>query len=224
MDLEPWTRRHTIRVGWQRQICTRLNSPRLNDWTMETSQITELYRFKVRDFFISAGLSCQSSACTGNKVVVRPEEALIVIFVLILWMGAIGLFVHRWGKIRNCEPYAPKFEAEHQRGSCHDLLNKRMSTSCKLVTQGPTLQATADHKSFTQGLVSLVECYNQFKPKMLYDFQLTQFTRALDRIRCSCRLSTLRPRNRPEKLDRPWIYIRCWARKTARLFRTEPKT
>lgn len=54
---------------------------------------------------------------SGPSIVVRPEEALIVIFVLILWIGAIGLFFHRWGKIRMLEPYQPKFIQQH-RGSC----------------------------------------------------------------------------------------------------------
>lgn len=70
-------------------------------------------------------------------------------------MGAIGLFVHRWGKIRNCEPYAPKFEAEDHRGSCHDqsnLINKRMSMSSKLTTQG--LQMSTNTCTFAKGFVS----------------------------------------------------------------------
>ncbi len=89
---------------------------------------------------------------------VRPEEALIVIFVLILWIGAIGLFVHRWGKIRNCEPYTPKFEAEDHRGSCHDqtnLINKRMSMSTKAVGVGNCPQnpgLTPNPNSFTKGI------------------------------------------------------------------------
>jgi hypothetical protein len=33
-------------------------------------------------------------------VVVRAEEALIVAFVLLLWVAAIALFFNRWGKIR----------------------------------------------------------------------------------------------------------------------------
>lgn len=158
---------------------------------------------------------------TGNRVVVRPEEALIVIFVLILWMGAIGLFVHRWGKIRNCEPYAPKFEAELHRGSCHDqanLINKRMSMSSKLVTQGTTLSMTANQQSFSQGFVSPSDHSLQFKPKMLCNFQLIPFTRAPDRIRCSFRLSTSRLRSRPGRVDRPWISTRCWTSETAKLF------
>lgn len=80
----------------------------------------------------------------------RPEEALIVIFVLILWAAAIGLFVHRWGKIRNCEPYTPKFEAEDHRGSCHDqtnLINKRMSMSTKQTTPGPIHQMSLPSQS-----------------------------------------------------------------------------
>lgn len=61
---------------------------------------------------------------TGPKLVVRPEEALIVLFVLILWIGAIGLFFHRWGKIRMLEPYQPKFQQQHR-------------TSCPLVDMEP---------------------------------------------------------------------------------------
>lgn len=33
---------------------------------------------------------------SDGTVVVRPEEALIVLFVLVLWIGAIGLFFHRY--------------------------------------------------------------------------------------------------------------------------------
>ncbi|XP_020293603.1 uncharacterized protein LOC109859619 isoform X2 [Pseudomyrmex gracilis] len=52
-----------------------------------------------------------------GAVVVRAEEALIVIFVLILWVAAIALFFNRWGKIRMLEPYQPKFQQQH-RQSC----------------------------------------------------------------------------------------------------------
>ncbi|XP_046736987.1 uncharacterized protein LOC124405812 isoform X1 [Diprion similis] len=50
-------------------------------------------------------------------VVVRAEEALIVILVLVLWVAAIALFFNRWGKIRMLEPYQPKFQQQH-RQSC----------------------------------------------------------------------------------------------------------
>lgn len=53
---------------------------------------------------------------TGT-VVVRAEEALIVILVLFLWVAAIALFFNRWGKIRMLEPYQPKFQQQH-RQSC----------------------------------------------------------------------------------------------------------
>lgn len=50
----------------------------------------------------------------GQKVLwtnlVKPEEAVIVILVLIIWIGTIFLFIHKWGKIRGIEPYAPAFE------------------------------------------------------------------------------------------------------------------
>lgn len=72
-----------------------------------------------------------STRPTGSKIIVRPEEALIVILVLILWVGAIGLFFHRWGKIRMLEPYTPKFEADDPVCPITSmdpiLVNKRMS-------------------------------------------------------------------------------------------------
>lgn len=64
----------------------------------------------------------------------HTEEVLIVLFVLILWIGAIALFFHRWGKIRMLEPYQPKFQQAH-RPSCPLVeldgisINKRMSVS-----------------------------------------------------------------------------------------------
>ena len=48
---------------------------------------------------------------------VRAEEALIVLLVLLLWVAAIALFFNRWGKIRMLEPYQPKFQQQH-RASC----------------------------------------------------------------------------------------------------------
>ena len=41
---------------------------------------------------------------------VRTEELSIVIVVLLLWLAAIALFINRWGKIRQMEPYHPYFE------------------------------------------------------------------------------------------------------------------
>ncbi|XP_012260759.2 uncharacterized protein LOC105688786 isoform X2 [Athalia rosae] len=52
-----------------------------------------------------------------TELVVRTEEALIVIVVLVLWVAAIVLFFNRWGKIRMLEPYQPKFTQQH-RQSC----------------------------------------------------------------------------------------------------------
>lgn len=54
----------------------------------------------------------------GGPIVVRTEEVLIVVFVLILWAAAIALFFNRWGKIRMLEPYQPKFHEEEHRPSC----------------------------------------------------------------------------------------------------------
>lgn len=53
----------------------------------------------------------------GPKIIVRTEEVLIVMAILLLWVGAIALFFNRWGKIRMLEPYQPKFQQQH-RSSC----------------------------------------------------------------------------------------------------------
>lgn len=53
----------------------------------------------------------------GPKIIVRTEEVLIVLAILLLWIGAIALFFNRWGKIRMLEPYQPKFQQQH-RSSC----------------------------------------------------------------------------------------------------------
>ncbi|XP_029178485.1 uncharacterized protein LOC114946211 isoform X2 [Nylanderia fulva] len=58
-----------------------------------------------------------NSTFPDGAVVVRAEEALIVILVLVLWVAAIALFFNRWGKIRMLEPYQPKFQQQH-RQSC----------------------------------------------------------------------------------------------------------
>ena len=39
---------------------------------------------------------------------VRAEEVGLSVLVLVLWMGAVALFINRWGKIRMLEPYQPK--------------------------------------------------------------------------------------------------------------------
>ncbi|XP_037971109.2 uncharacterized protein LOC119693046 isoform X3 [Plutella xylostella] len=67
-------------------------------------------------------VSSLANAAGGSGVVVRAEEALIVAFVLLLWVAAIALFFNRWGKIRcvyklMLEPYQPKFQQQH-RQSC----------------------------------------------------------------------------------------------------------
>lgn len=50
-------------------------------------------------------------------LIVRVEEVLLVVLVLVIWVAAIALFVNRWGKIRMLEPYQPKFQQAH-RPSC----------------------------------------------------------------------------------------------------------
>ncbi|CAK9820162.1 hypothetical protein ANTQUA_LOCUS10502 [Anthophora quadrimaculata] len=71
-----------------------------------------------------------------STVIVRAEEALIVILVLLLWAAAIALFFNRWGKIRMLEPYQPKFQQQH-RQSCtiesNQLQNRRTYSKCNIL-------------------------------------------------------------------------------------------
>lgn len=88
---------------------------------------------------------------SGNKIIVRPEEALIVILVLLLWVGAIGLFFHRWGKIRNCEPYTPKFEENLHR------------PSCPLTSMDPIITS----KRMSLGPLTSIQCGSTWNPNII---------------------------------------------------------
>lgn len=104
-----------------------------------------------KGFFGNSWFMTRSSiSFAGSKIIVRPEEALIVILVLLLWVGAIGLFVHRWGKIRNCEPYAPKFEAD-------DL------PSCPLVSMDPIVV----QKRMSLGPLTSIQCGSSWNPNAI---------------------------------------------------------
>ncbi|XP_045593271.1 uncharacterized protein [Procambarus clarkii] len=46
-----------------------------------------------------------------GTVTVRVEEICLVLVVLMLWAGAITLFINRWGKLRMLEPYQPAYTA-----------------------------------------------------------------------------------------------------------------
>ncbi|KAG7308739.1 hypothetical protein JYU34_005971 [Plutella xylostella] len=62
-------------------------------------------------------VSSLANAAGGSGVVVRAEEALIVAFVLLLWVAAIALFFNRWGKIRHANsPYS--IERRSPEGTC----------------------------------------------------------------------------------------------------------
>ncbi|XP_047735517.1 uncharacterized protein LOC125177585 [Hyalella azteca] len=42
---------------------------------------------------------------------IRADEVALVIIVLMLWFGAITMFINRWGKLRMLEPYQPAYSA-----------------------------------------------------------------------------------------------------------------
>ncbi|XP_071516352.1 uncharacterized protein [Panulirus ornatus] len=50
-------------------------------------------------------------AVSVGAVTVRVEEICLVLVVLMLWAGAITLFINRWGKLRMLEPYQPAYTA-----------------------------------------------------------------------------------------------------------------
>ncbi|XP_043597100.1 uncharacterized protein LOC122574063 isoform X2 [Bombus pyrosoma] len=76
-----------------------------------------------------------------GAVILRAEEALIVIFVLFLWAAAIALFFNRWGKIRMLEPSQPKFLPQDEQNCTtieqNQLQNRRTFSKCNLCEECP---------------------------------------------------------------------------------------
>lgn len=148
---------HPLSECWINKIWCRIGfSSHVDGWRRTFSEIYLASRWFMTD----------SISGTGSKIIVRPEEAFIVIFVLILWMGAIGLFVHRWGKIRNCEPYAPKFEAELHRPSCLPMVSMDPIVVNKRMSLGPLTSiqcggSTWNPNSMGVGRGNLANCVNR---------------------------------------------------------------
>jgi hypothetical protein len=61
----------------------------------------------VSTFSVSIATNDQSSE---SGKLVTTEEVIIVSIVLIIWIAVILLFVRKWGKIRELEPYTPTFD------------------------------------------------------------------------------------------------------------------
>ncbi|XP_033347674.1 uncharacterized protein LOC117232429 isoform X1 [Bombus vosnesenskii] len=74
-----------------------------------------------------------------GAVILRAEEALIVIFVLFLWATAIALFFNRWGKIRMLEPSQPKFLPQDEQNCTtieqNQLQNRRTFSKCNILCE-----------------------------------------------------------------------------------------
>lgn len=158
----------------------------------------------------------------GSKIIVRPEEALIVILVLMLWMAAIGLFFHRWGKIRMLEPYTPKFE-EDIRPMCPlpsmdpIVANKRMSL-CPLtsIQCGPSWNPNAIGVGRGERNAILCKLYPRGSIQLTSSPQCIHLTLGLGWIPSSWgRISSHRPSLR-EKPSRPSTYTRCSSKPSAR--------
>ena len=65
----------------------------------------------MRYFVTTANLTSRGLVRTSGTSV-QAEELGIVLVVLFLWAVAIALFINRWGKIRQMEPYHPYVETE----------------------------------------------------------------------------------------------------------------
>lgn len=66
---------------------------------------------------------------------VRVEEITIVTLILILWVCAIILFVHRWGKIRMLVPHQPRYAySQANLEKVRDSKGTNLSVNCLLST------------------------------------------------------------------------------------------
>ena len=76
----------------------------------ETNQATYSHRDHdpaIKDQHNGLYMPIPTSTMEGEGV--RVEEITIVSLILVLWVCAIMLFVHRWGKIRMLVPHQPRY-------------------------------------------------------------------------------------------------------------------
>ena len=51
-----------------------------------------------------------SDTDSDSSLVVHPGEVTLVALILLVWIGAIALFLHKWGKIRILQPSEPRYK------------------------------------------------------------------------------------------------------------------
>ena len=49
----------------------------------------------------------------------KAKEVIIVVFVLVLWVGAIALFYHQWGKINGLDQTTTQLDYVHANMQVH---------------------------------------------------------------------------------------------------------
>ncbi|KAF4526345.1 hypothetical protein B566_EDAN014081 [Ephemera danica] len=117
---------------------------------------------------------------------VRAEEALIVLIVLVLWGAAIALFFNRWGKIRMLEPYQPKFQHEQHRASCpmleltgpqHRTFSKFNLNACN---GNEAVYASLVARNSSGGLVS--SCANRPRQNSVFAGKRREFRRGITHV------------------------------------------
>ncbi|KAH0810229.1 hypothetical protein GEV33_012565 [Tenebrio molitor] len=113
---------------FDREDATRVNGA-FPKWDVGHGGISQNMEVEVREEASPGTRSGDSTALLVNNtpaypvadgpvVIVRVEEVLLVVLVLMIWVAAIALFFNRWGKIRMLEPYQPKFHQQPHRPSC----------------------------------------------------------------------------------------------------------
>ncbi|XP_064091601.1 uncharacterized protein LOC135205168 [Macrobrachium nipponense] len=90
--------------------------------------------------------------------VVRAEEITLVLLVLLLWIVAIILFVHRWGKIRMLEPYQPEYKPLNHSPACPLApTTPTQSSQPRPPNQRPLLPRKSSSLCFTPSMLRSVE-------------------------------------------------------------------
>ena len=104
----------------------------------------------------------------------KPEEIIIVVLVLLIWVGVILLFVRKWGKIRGLEPYTPTFDRNNSTTSTIMPLTKT-SSQLAISDPPPFSSFSRTHRDSNDTIKSLIESHHrvQLQPNGVFQFPPT---------------------------------------------------
>ena len=106
-----------------------------------------------------------------SNLLVKPEEIIIVVLVLLIWIGVILLFVRKWGKIRGLEPYTPSFDRNNSTTSAMMPLTST-SSQLGIPDQPPFSSFSRSHRDSKDTIKSLIESHHrvQLQPNAVFQF------------------------------------------------------